>query len=317
VPEDRCVPALKGELIMPDKPLDIDPDEVNTYFIYAAERNGIELARLIRQTQLLLDLQGELYPQELDQVTTIRSILDIACGPGAWAIEAARAHPDRQVIGIDISLPMIEHAQMFAEAEGVSNVKFLQMDALSSLAFNEGSFDLINADALYTFLTPGLWLSFLRECKRVLRPGGLMKIGELEYGITNGEATEALYRVWTQTMKRAGRSFSCDGWHHGTTAMLRPLLRAAGYVQIGHKAYALDCSYGEPWHQAFWEDLLVMCRHMQPFIRRVCGEQAVREQQELLTRASAEIKRPDFVGIIYRLSAWGVNPGTFAEGRDD
>lgn len=300
---------------MPDRPLDIEPDEANTYFIYAAERNGIELARLIRQSQLLLELQGELYPQQLDQVTTIRSMLDIACGPGAWAIEAARAHPDRQVVGIDISLPMIEHARMFAEAEEVPNVEFLQMDALRPLAFNGGSFDLVNANAVYTFLTPGLWQSFLRECQRVLRPGGLMTIGELEYGITNGEATEALYRIWTQTMKRAGRSFSCDGWHHGTTAMLRPLLRTAGYTQIGHKAYALDCSYGEPWHQAFLEDLHVICRHMQPFIRRVSGEQAVREQQELLARAVAEIKRPDFIGIIYFLTAWGVNPDILLQGQ--
>ena len=301
---------------MQHRPLDIGEGE-NTYFIYAAERNGIELARLIRQTQLLLELQGELYPQQLDQVANIRRILDIACGPGAWAIEAARAHPDRQIVGIDISLPMIENARMFAEAEGVPNVEFHQMDALGPLALNDGTFDLVNANALYSFLTPSIWLSFLQECKRVLRPGGLMKMGELEYGITNGEATEALLRVWTQTMKRAGRSFSCDGWHHGTTAMLRPLLRNAGYVQIGHKAYALDCSYGEPWHQAYLEDLQVICRHMQPFIRRVSGEQALREQQELLTRAIAEIKRPDFIGIVYLLTAWGVNPVTCSEGRHD
>ena len=309
MPQERRVPALKGELTMSaDRPLDIDEDGANTYFIYHAERNGIELARLIYQTQLTLELQGELYPEQLDHITSIRSILDVACGPGAWAIEAARACPERHVVGFDISLPMIENGRLFADAEGVRNVEFLQMDATGQLAFEDASFDLVNANYLYSFLTPSRWPPFLQECKRVLRPGGIVKLGELEYGITNGPATEELYRVWTRMMKQAGRSFSCDGWHHGTTPMLRPLLRDAGYVQIGHKAYALDCSFGSPWHKPFLEDLITICRHMQPFVCRVGGEEALRHQQELLLRAQEEIRAEDFTGIIYLLSAWGVKP---------
>jgi ubiquinone/menaquinone biosynthesis C-methylase UbiE len=301
---------------MSDRPLDIG-DGKNTYFIYAAESNGVELARLIRQTQLVFELHGELYPEQLDQIASIRRILDIACGPGGWAIEAARAYPDRHVVGFDISLPMIEHARMFADAEGVPNVEFLQMDALGSLDFPDASFDMVNANYLYTFMTPHTWPAFLQECKRVLHPGGVVKLGELEVGITNGPATEELYRVFARMMKQAGRSFSCDGWHHGTTAALRPLLRDAGYTQIGHKAYAFECSHGAPGHQPFLEDLITICRHMQPFVRRVGGEDMVRHQQELLARATAEIRSEDFIGIVYMLTAWGVKPAPLPCGAPD
>jgi len=302
---------------MVDRPFDIDAGEANTYFIYAAERNGVELARLIRQAQLVLELQGELFPDQLERITSLHRILDVACGPGGWAIEAARACPARHVVGFDVSLPMIEHAQMFAEAEGVTNVEFLQMDALGPLDFPDASFDMINGNYLYTFMTPRAWPAFLQECKRVLRPGGVIKVTEMEYGITSSPAAEELYRLWARTMKQAGRSFSCDGEHHGTTAMLRPLLRAAGYGPIGHKAYALDSSYGSPWHHAFLEDLITICRHMQPFVRRVAGEEALRRQQELLKESVGDIRAPGFTGIVYLLTAWGVNPASLPEGGRD
>lgn len=300
---------------MPDRPLDIVEGQENTYFIYAAERNSVELARLIRQTQLVLELQGELYPEQLDGLTSIRRILDVACGPGPWAIEAARACPDRRVVGFDISRPMIEHAQMFAEAEGVPNVEFCQMDALKTLGFADESFDLVNANYLNSIMTPRTWPPFLLECQRILRTGGVVKLGELECGITSSPAVDESYRIWAMTMKQAGRSFSCDGWHLGITAMLRPLLREAGYVQIGHRAYAYECSYGSPYHQSFLEDLVTLHRHMNPFVRRVRGEDALRAQQETLARAIADIQRSDFVGIVYLLTAWGVKAASLPGGK--
>jgi ubiquinone/menaquinone biosynthesis C-methylase UbiE len=304
----------KESSTMQDRPLDIGEGE-NPYFIYAAENNGVELARLIRQAQLILELQGELYPEQLDRLTSIRRILDVACGPGSWAIEAARACPDRKVVGFDISLPTIEHAQMFAEAEGVTNVEFCQMDALKTLGFADETFDLVNADSLNSFMTPRTWPPFLLECKRILRPGGVVKLNELECGITSSPAVDEGYRIWAMTMKQAGRSFSCDGWHLGITAMLRPLLREAGFVQIGHTAYAWECSYGSPWHQAFLEDLVTLNRHMQPFVRRVRGEAALRAQQETLAQAIADIKREDFFGIVYLLTAWGVKAASLPGGK--
>jgi ubiquinone/menaquinone biosynthesis C-methylase UbiE len=311
------LPFLKGKSAMGQRPSDIGGDQANTYFIYAAERNAVEIARLIRQTQLSLELQGELFPDQIERITDLRRILDVACGPGAWAIEVAKAYPDSHVVGFDIGLPMIEHAQMFAEAEGVTNVEFLQMDATRPLEFPDGAFDLVNASYLYSFMTPSAWPVFLQEGRRILRPGGIVKISELEVGITSRTAGEELYRIWAGTMKLAGRSFSCDGQHHGTTAMLRPLLRDAGYDSIGHKAYALDSSYGSPYHQAFLEDLITLNRHMQPFVRRVAGEDAFLRQQVLLREAADDIRAAGFTGIVYTLTAWGVNPGPVADGSQN
>lgn len=302
---------------MVHKPLDIsDAEGSNTYFIYVDD--SLEAARLIRQAQLGIELQGELYPAVFDHITSIRRVLDVACGPGGWAIEMARAKSDRSIVGFDISTTMLDYARMFAEAEGVANVEFVQMDALGRLDFSDGEFDLVNANYLYSVLTPGAWPDFLLECKRVLRPGGLMKITELEGGVTSSPAAEELYRIWAKTMKLAGRSFSCDGMHHGTTPMLKPLLHNAGYVSIDHKPYALDCSEGTVYNQAFFEDVVTISRHMGPFVRRVAGEEDVHRQRELIPRAQDEIRAPGFAGMVYLLTAWGVKPDLESgEGNSD
>lgn len=300
---------------MQDRPSDTGEGKKSSS-IFATENNGVELARQIHQTQLVIELQEEIFPDQLARITPLGRILDVACGPGGWAIEAARTYPDSHVVGFDIFPNMIEYAQMFAEALGLTNVEFRVRDARKPLDFPAASFDLVNCNYLYTFMEPRAWPAFLQECKRVLRPGGVVKITELEYGITSSPPVEELYRTWARTMKLAGRSFSCDGEHHGTTAMLRPLLRDAGYDPIGHKAYALDCSSGSRFHQAFLEEAITISKHMQPFVRRVAGEQALHRQQELIEESKAAMHAPDFCGIVYLLTAWGGKPAPLADRGD-
>jgi hypothetical protein len=47
---------------------------------------------------------------------------------------------------------------------------------------------------------------------------------------------------------------------------------------------------------------------MQPFVRKGSGEDAARHLLELINRARTEMGRPDFIGIVYLLTAWGVKP---------
>lgn len=292
-------------------------DGHNPYFI-PTEQNAPEVARLVYQKQLTIRAQGELLPAGID-LSRVRTVLDLACGPGTWALEMATTSPDRQLVGVDISPTMLAHAAMYAQVDAIANVRFVQMDIVRGLEFPDASFDLINADYLQSFMRPQDWLPLLAECRRVLRPGGVLKQGELEFGISTGPATDALYTLGARAMKAAGRTFSSDGMHLGITAMLRPLLYEAGYEGIQHKAYAVDYSsrFGKDYHQGFLEDVVMLCRHLGPFVAQTLGQAAVEQMLQLIEQAQAEMAQPDFCCVVYRLDAWGYTPDEDARACQD
>lgn len=101
-------------------------------------------------------------------------VLDVACGTGLVAFEAARAvGPDGRVFGIDLSGQMVDAARLQSSKKALSNVGFARMDA-ESLALPDASFDLALC-ALGLMYLPDPERA-LREMRRVLRPGGRMAL---------------------------------------------------------------------------------------------------------------------------------------------
>lgn len=69
-------------------------------------------------------------------------VLDIGCGCGQTSLELAqRVGPTGQVLGVDISEPMLEVARRRGGEAGMANVSFLAADAQTH-AFPAGGFDL-------------------------------------------------------------------------------------------------------------------------------------------------------------------------------
>ncbi len=69
-------------------------------------------------------------------------VLDIGCGCGQTSLELAqRVGPTGQVLGVDISEPMLEVARRRGGEAGMANVSFLAADAQTQ-AFPPGGFDL-------------------------------------------------------------------------------------------------------------------------------------------------------------------------------
>jgi SAM-dependent methyltransferase len=69
-------------------------------------------------------------------------VCDIGCGGGALTIAVAEAAaPDGQVVGIDISAPLLRVARRRAEECGVPNVRFVQAD-VQTTPLGEAPFDL-------------------------------------------------------------------------------------------------------------------------------------------------------------------------------
>ena len=102
-------------------------------------------------------------------------LLDIGCGCGQPALTAApRVGPSGAVVGIDISGEMLVHAARRAEANGLHQVSFREMDA-ERLEFEGDSFDAVTCScALMFFPDP---VGALKEMHRVLKSGGRLVVG--------------------------------------------------------------------------------------------------------------------------------------------
>jgi SAM-dependent methyltransferase len=216
------------------------PPREDTYVI--DPESGAEMARLINQDRLVAQHVGGLFPSEVDP-STLRSVLDLACGPGGWVWDVAFAYPGMELIGVDISREMVQYARALARVQGLDNVTFLEMNILKPLDFADDAFDFVNARFLTGLMSPGDWPALLQECRRILRPGGILRLLESEdFGITNSPAIEQFTQLSISAGRKLGRSFFAEGRFAGTMAMLGRLLRSAGFQEIHQPSFVIDWS---------------------------------------------------------------------------
>ncbi len=213
--------------------------------------NPSELARLINQDRMVTQaMSGPL--SGVPDPSSLRNIVDLGCGPGGWVLDVAFALPDAEVEGVDISRPMVNYANARARTQQLPNASFGVMDLTKPLEFPDASFDLVNARLLFAVLKRDAWPVFLRECTRVLRPGGLLRLTEpTSFATTSSAAANQLLELLcTQALWKAGYGFSPDGHYFGIMHVLPPFLRQLGYQQVHLLAHAFEFSAGT----AAWAD---------------------------------------------------------------
>jgi SAM-dependent methyltransferase len=123
---------------------------------------GPGMAEEVRIARLLLGLRGG------------DKVLDVACGPGNFSREFARAvAPDGLAVGIDASRTMLDRGVAELSRAGLDNLVLVRGDA-TALPFRAESFDATCCfAALHLFADP---FSALDEMRRVLAPGGRIAI---------------------------------------------------------------------------------------------------------------------------------------------
>ncbi|HZS75010.1 MAG TPA: class I SAM-dependent methyltransferase [Ktedonobacteraceae bacterium] len=281
------------------------PDNSSGY-IFDSE-SAAEMARLMKQDRILTRGMGGIFPPHVD-ISDVRDILDIACGPGGWALDVAHAYRDKQVVGIDISKLVIQYARAQAKVQWADNASFKIMDIRQPFAFEDNSFDLINARLLFGVLPRTAWPNMLQECLRINRPGGLIRLTESELPLTNSPAFELLASKFAEALYKGGHSFSVDGRHIGITPVLGHLLRAAGYQRVRTEGYIIDCSAGAEAYESCYENFEIGLRLAQPLIVDKFKLMKAEDFEETYQRVLLEMGSSDFCGTWPLLSAWGEKP---------
>ena len=106
-----------------------------------------------------------------------RRIVDLGCTTGANTLPYLDVFPDAELHGVDVGAPLLRYAHARAELLG-RRVHYSQQNA-ESLDFADGSVDLVVSSFFLHEQSVASTARILRECHRVLRPGGLMVHMEL------------------------------------------------------------------------------------------------------------------------------------------
>ncbi len=272
----------------------------------ADTESGETMTWLLNFDKIINNGMGGTLPERSD-LSGIKAILDLGCGPGGWVLEVTREHPDIQVTGIDISESMIRFAKAQSISRGYGNASFMVMDVKQPLLFEDASFDLINERTLFGVMAPGEWPQLFAECKRILRPGGIIRLTELELPVTTSPALNELWSIGARAFYETGRSFSVDGRHIGITPVLKRLLRDAGFQDVKHQGHVMDISSGTADFEGFWRNFVYIFELAKPFHLKA---KAITEQEyeRLYQQMQAEMLASDFCGLWTYVTVWGEKP---------
>lgn len=158
--------------------------------------------------------------------------LDLGCGPGGNLRMLDTLQP-QLVAGIDVSPIALD----LARASAPPGAQLLQGDVNDPLPFEDGTFDVVT---IFNVLYHG-WVrseaAILRECARVLRPGGLLLFTEPAFDALWREMDEAVmtrrrYRDGDFDRPLADAGFQ-DVFSSYFTSFGVPILLAAKYLKRG------------------------------------------------------------------------------------
>jgi demethylmenaquinone methyltransferase / 2-methoxy-6-polyprenyl-1,4-benzoquinol methylase len=148
------------------------------------------------------------------------TVLDVACGTGAVAIELARRHGCR-VVGVDQSPEMLAEGRRRVTAAGLAGRIELREGRAEELPFEDGGLAGLTFTYLLRYVDDPA--ATMRELVRVVRPGG--SIAMLEFAVPPRPLPRAAWEAWVRAgLPLAGRAVS-PGWGE-VGGFLGPSIRA-------------------------------------------------------------------------------------------
>ena len=153
---------------------------------YHTEYTGDDVAQgAIYDRAVFIYAMGQMGPDNADMGDSViawikanypnlnpKRILDMGCSVGHSTVPYAETWPDAEIHAIDVGAPMLRYAHARAESKG-AKIHFSQQNA-ESTDFEDGSFDLVVSHILLHETSEKAIHNIVKECHRLLKPGGLM-----------------------------------------------------------------------------------------------------------------------------------------------
>jgi arsenite methyltransferase len=127
-------------------------------------------------------------PTAVAELRAGETVLDLGSGAGADVlISARRVAPGGRVIGLDMTVEMLDLARRNAAAAGVDNVEFVQ-GYLEDIPLPDGSVDVVISNCVINLAADKQLV--LREAARVLRAGGRFAVSDV---IADADLDDAMH----------------------------------------------------------------------------------------------------------------------------
>ena len=207
-------------------------------------------------------------------------LLDVCTGTGRVSIPAAEALSQGHVTGIDLSVGMLQQARNKAEAQGLGNTDFIQMD-LEAL-----SLQALGRQQPYDIATSSFGLFFVEDMTSALgnivstvKPGGRVAITSFAH-----EAFSPFSDIFIEHFEATGREVPPLSWKRlATEDLIRDLFHAVGIteVQINHEPLGYHMTDEQNWWDIVWN----------AGWRSLLNQMSEQEQQEFEQHHRSEISK--------------------------
>src|SRR3989454_562041 len=208
-------------------------------------------------------------------------VLDLACGVGDPALSiAAEVAPSGRVTATDLGPGMISLAEELARKKGLTNIEFREASA-ESLPFPGESYDVLTCRFGVMFF-PDL-PSALRECYRVLKPGGraaFVAWGKKEQPFFSTTAGILLKHVPVPPPPPDPDGPSM--FMFGERDRLRRALEAAGFTNVHEEARIVNGHWAGP-PEEYWEQFSEVAAPFRPLLAQLSPEGKAAATAEILT----------------------------------
>ncbi len=136
------------------------------------------------------------YLKETNPKFKPKKILDLGCGVGHQTLALVEGFPEAEVYACDLGAPMVRYGHARAETLG-KRVHFSQQNA-EHTDFADESFDLVTSLILFHETSYKAIFNVMKECYRVLKPGGIMVHGDVpEFNQFWPDPYDQFQREWT------------------------------------------------------------------------------------------------------------------------
>ena len=208
-------------------------------------------------------------------------VLDLASGVGDPALSiAAEVAPAGRVTATDLGPGMMSLAEELARKKGTTNIEFREANA-ESLPFADESYDILTCRFGIMFF-PDLRKA-LRECFRVLKPGGraaFVAWGKKEQPFFTTTAGVLLKHVPVPTPPPDPDGPSM--FMFGERDRLRRALEAAGFTNVHEEARIVNGHWAGP-PEEYWEQFSEVAAPFRPLLAQLSPEGKAVATAEILT----------------------------------